>query len=273
MKRQHFLLAFVLCVSACQTAGPPVARRLPHFTKIHGDRLVDNYYWLRKKDSPAVLAYLKAEDAYTDAFIKPAQPLQEALYKEMLGHIQETDSSVPYRDGDWLCYHRTEEGEQYPIYCRKQGTTNAAEEITLDMNAMAKGKAFLAVGVYEVSDDGKLLAFSTDETGFRKYTLYVKDLQTGSLLPEKIPHVENAVWAADNKTLFYVTEDDAKRPYRLWRHELRAKNDTLLYEETDALFALGIGRSRSKAYIFAESASKTSTEGRYWRATQPPAPF
>ena len=273
MKRQHFLLAFVLYVSACQTAGPPVARRLPHFTKIHGDRLVDNYYWLRKKDSPAVLAYLKAEDAYTDAFMKPAQPLQEALYKEMLGHIQETDSSVPYRDGDWLCYHRTEEGEQYPIYCRKQGTTNSAEEITLDMNAMAKGKAFLAVGVYEVSDDGKLLAFSTDETGFRKYTLYVKDLQTGSLLPEKIPHVENAVWAADNKTLFYVTEDDAKRPYRLWRHELRAKNDTLLYEETDALFALGIGRSRSKAYIFAESASKTSTEVRYLRANQPTDTF
>src|ERR1041385_8447390 len=263
-------LIIVACVVAgCQSVppppvtAPPIAKKIPHITKIHGDRLIDNYFWLRKKDSPSVLAHLKAEDTYTDWFMKPTQRLQDALYKEMLGHMQETDQSVPYRDGDWFYYHRTEEGKQYPIYCRKHGSTDAVEQVTLDMNAMAEGKGFLAVGVYEVSDNGNLLAFSTDETGFREYTLQVKNLQTSALLSEKIPHVENAVWAADNQTLLYVTEDDAKRPYRLWRHELGAKKDTLLYEETDALFSLGIGRSRSKAYIFAESASKTSTEVRY----------
>src|ERR1043166_9154944 len=273
MKRQHFLLAFVLCVSACQTGGPPVARKIPHVTKIHRDRLVDNYYWLRQKDSPAVLAYLKAEDAYTDWFMKPTQPLRDALYKEMLGHIQETDQSVPYRDGDWFYYHRTEEGKQYRIYCRKHGSTDAVEQVTLDMNAIAEGKEFLSVGVYEVSDDGNLLAFSTDETGFREYTMQIKNLETGAILSEKIPHVENAVWDADNQTLFYVTEDDAKRPYRLWRHEVGARKDMLMYEEPDALFSLGIGRSRSKACIFVESASKNETEVRYLRADQPGGEF
>src|ERR1043166_4572968 len=177
MKRQHFLLAFVLCVSACQTGGPPVARKIPHVTKIHGDRLVDNYYWLRKKDSPAVLAYLKAEDAYTDWFMKPTQPFQDALYKEMLGRIQETDTSVPFRDGQWFYYRRTEEKKQYPIYCRKLGSTNASEEVTLDLNKLSEGRAFIGLGAYEVSDDGNLLAYSIDTTGFREYTLYMKDFR------------------------------------------------------------------------------------------------
>ncbi len=282
MIRQARLILVALTLAGCKTAPPqsvaqpPVAKKIPHVTTIHGDRLVDNYYWLRQKDSPTVLAYLKAENAYTDFVMKPTQLLQDALYKEMLGHIQETDRSVAYRDGDWLYYHRTEADKQYPIYCRKlasiesrQGSLSAPEQITLDLNELGKGSEFIDLGADEVSDDGNLLAYTLDVTGFQEFTLHVKDLRTGRLLSENIPRVDGCVWASDNKTLFYVTEDDAKRPYRLWRHELGAQKDTLVYEEKDELYSLGIGRSRSKAYLFVESASKTTTEIRYLRAGQP----
>ncbi len=268
-------VALQLLVASCQTippqsvAHPPVAKKIPHVTTIHGHRLVDNYYWLRQKDSPAVLAYLKAENAYTDFVMQSTQLLQDALYKEMLGHIQETDRSVAYRDGDWLYYQRTEADKQYPIYCRKQGSLSAPEQITLDLNELGKGSEFIDLGADEVSDDGNLLAYTLDTTAFQEFTLYVKDLRTGRLLSENIPRVDGCVWAVDNKTLFYITEDDAKRPYRLWRHELGAQKDTLVYEEKDELYSLGIGRSRSKAYLFVESASKTTTEIRYLRADQP----
>ncbi len=219
-------------------APPPVARQVAHVTELHGERLVDDYYWLREKDNPAVLDYLRAEDAYTDSFMKPTEPLQEKIYGEMLARVQEPDDTVPYRDGDWLYYRRTEPGKQYPTYLRKQASTSAVEEIVLDLNAMAAGKEFLDVGVTEVSDDGNLLAFSTDETGFREYSLYVKDLRTGALLSEKIPRVNSVAWATDNQTLFYVTEDNAKRAYRVWRHKLGEKEDMLVYEEKDALFSV-----------------------------------
>jgi oligopeptidase B len=146
MIRQARLILVVLLVVGCRTtppalvAQPPVAKKIPHVTTIHGDRLVDDYFWLRRKDSPAVLAYLRAEDAYTDRFMAPTKPLQDTLYKEMLGHIQETDQSVPYRNADYLYYQRTIEGKQYPIYCRKHGSTNAVEQITLDLNALAAGQ-------------------------------------------------------------------------------------------------------------------------------------
>jgi len=267
-----FLLA--LALASCRTippqlaGSPPKAKQIPHVTSIHGDRLVDNYFWLRQKDSPAVLAYLKAENAYTDFVMKPTQPLQDALYREMLGHIQETDRSVAYRDGDWLYYHRTEAEKQYPIYCRKYETLSAPEQVTLDLNELGAGQEFIDLGAYEASDDGNLLAYTLDATGFQEFTLHVKDLRTGKVLSENIPHVDGCVWAANNRTLFYVTEDDAKRADRLWRHELGAQNDTLLYEEKDALYSIGIGRSRSKAYLFMESSSKTTSETRYLRADQ-----
>src|SRR5208282_5702640 len=226
-------------------APPPVARPVAHVTELHGAHLVDDYYWLREKDNPDVLAYLRAEDAYTDLVMKPTEPLQEKIYGEMLARVQEPDDTVPYRDGDWLYYRRTEPGKQYPTYLRKQASTNATEEILLDMNAMAAGREFLDVGVTEVSDDGNLLAFSTDETGFREYSLYVKDLRTGALLSEKIPRVDSVAWATDNQTLFYVTEDNAKRAYRVWRHKLGEKEDMLVYEEKDALFSVDVDRSHS----------------------------
>ena len=280
--RLALVAVLMLGVSACQTTAPtdkplvqrpPVARQIAHVTRLHGEQLVDDYYWLREKDHPNVLAYLRAEDAYTDWFMKPTKPLQENIYNEMLARVQEPDDTVPYRDGDWLYYRRTEPGKQYPTYLRKRASTNATEEILLDLNAMAEGKAFLDVGVTEVTDDGNLLAYSTDETGFRDYTLYVKDLRTGAVLDEKIPRVDSAAWAADNRTLFYVTEDDAKRAYRVWRHRLGEKQDALVYEEKDALFTVEVDRSHSKRFVYVAIGSKTTDEVRYLRADHPEEPL
>jgi oligopeptidase B len=280
--RLALVAVLMLGVSACQTTAPtdkplvqrpPVAHQIAHVTRLHGEQLVDDYYWLREKDKPDVLAYLRAEDAYTDWFMKPTKPLQENIYNEMLARVQEPDDTVPYRDGDWLYYRRTEPGKQYPTYLRKRASTNTTEEILLDLNAMAEGKAFLDVGVSEVTDDGNLLAFSTDETGFRDYTLYVKDLRTGAVLDEKIPRVDSAAWAADNRTLFYVTEDDAKRAYRVWRHQLGEKQDSLVYEEKDALFTVEVDRSHSKRLVYVAIGSKTTDEVRYLRADHPEEPL
>ena len=156
-----------------------MAKIAPVTTEVHGERRVDDYHWLREKENPDVRAYLEAENAYTDAVMKPTEGFQQALYAEMLGRIQETDENVPYRRGGFFYYSRTEQGKQYPIYCRRKGSLEAAEEVTLDLNRLAEGKAFMSLGAYQVSDDASLLAYATDDTGFRQYTLFVKDLRTG----------------------------------------------------------------------------------------------
>jgi oligopeptidase B len=249
---------------------PPIAKKVPVVTELHGERRRDDYAWLRNKDDPEVTAYLEAENAYTDAVMKPTVEFQEALYKEMLARIKEDDQSVPYAYGGWLYYSRTETGKQYPIHCRKR-TADAAEEITLDLNQLAEGHAFLALGAYAVSDDGRWLAYSVDYTGFREYTLFVKDLLTGELQAERIDKVSSVTWAADSATIFYVLEDAAKRPYRLMRHRLGTPpaDDALLYEEGDELFRLGVWRSRSRGFLFAASGSFTATEYRYLSASDP----
>ena len=249
---------------------PPVARKVPKVDVLHGDVRQDDYFWLREKDSPDVTAYLESENAYTDAVMKPTEAFQEALYREMLARIKEDDQSVPYPYGGWLYYSRTETGKQYAIHCRK-AAPDAPEHVTLDLNALAEGHPFLALGAYAVSDDGRWLAYTLDFTGFRDYTLYVKDLATGALAPERIDNVSSVAWAADSVTVFYVLEDAAKRPFRLHRHRLGAPvaEDPLLYEETDALFRLGVWRSRSRALLFAGSGSFTATEVRWLPAAEP----
>jgi oligopeptidase B len=195
---------------------PPMAEKKPKTTNIHGVTLVDDYFWIREKTNPSVLAHLKAEDAYAESLMKHTAPLQEKLYNEMLSHIKQTDTNVPYRYGNHFYYSRTEEGKQYPIFCRKKGSLEAPEEVILDMNELAKGHAFMGIGALSPSDDGNLLAYSTDSTGYRQFTLQVKDLRTGQVFPEKIERVTGVVWANDNKTLFYVTEDaTTKRSDRL----------------------------------------------------------
>ncbi len=240
---------------------------------MHGDRRADDYFWLRGKDDPEVMAYLRAENAHTEAVMKPAAALVDTLYAEMLARIKEDDQTVPYRRGDYFYYSRTEQGKQYPILCRKMGSVDAPEEVTLDLNALAAGHPFFALGMAVVSDDGHLLAYTTDLTGFRQYTLSVKDLRTGALLPDRIEKVVSIAWAADDRTLFYVTEDAAKRPYRLYRHVLGAADDDLVYEETDALFNLGVERTRSRRYLLATSGSFTTTEVRYHAAAEAGAPW
>jgi oligopeptidase B len=247
-----------------------MAEKKTKTTNIHGTTLVDDYFWLREKANPAVLAHLQAEDAYTQQVMKPTQALQEKLYKEMLSHIKQTDTNVPYRSGDHFYYTRTEEGKQYPIFCRKKGNLEAAEEIVLDVNELAKGQKFMSVGLFFPSDDGNLLAYSTDNTGYRQYVLQFKDLRTGQLLPERIERVTSFVWANDNKTFFYVTEDAVtKRSDKFFRHVLGTDKMDLVYDEKDELFDIGTSRSRDKAVIFLEAFSKTSTEARYIRADDP----
>jgi oligopeptidase B len=246
-----------------------VAARRPHASTVHGLQRVDDYHWLREKDSPGVRACLEAENAYAQAMMKPSEPFQKKLYREMLARIKETDTEVPYRDGAFHYYSRTRKGRQYRIYCRKRETLSAREEVILDLNDIARGKPFLGIGAMEVSPDAKLLAYSTDFTGFREYTLRFKDLSTGRTLPDQVEKVRSIAWAMDSRTLFYVTEDQAKRASRLWRRRLGEPEGELLFEETDARFSLGVGRSRSDRYIFASSHSTTTTEVRYLPADRP----
>ena len=254
------------------TPQPPMAEKKPKITKIHGETLVDDYFWLREKTNPQVMEHLKAEDAYTEAIMKPTVPLQEKLYKEMLSHIKQTDTNAPYRQDGYFYYSRTEEGKQYPIFCRKKGTLTASEEIVLDQNELAKGQKFMSVGLFAPSDDGNLLAYSTDNTGYRQYTLQIKNLRTGELFPERIERVDNLAWATDNKTFFYVTEDAVtKRSDKFFRHVLGTDKNDLIYEEKDELFDIYTGRSRDKAVIVLQAASKTSTEVRWLPAENPNA--
>ena len=248
---------------------PPVAKRVPKVTQIHGETRVDDYSWMREKENREVAAYLEAENAYTDSMMKPTEGFQETLYTEMLARIKETDLTVPYRQGEHFYYSRTLEGKQYPIHCRKRGSLDAAEEIVLDLNAMAMDVNFLAVEVYEVSDDGNLLAFSTDTTGFRVYTLCVKDLAIGQILPDRREDVDTVAWARDNAMFFYTVKDAAKRPYRLYRHQIGSSVDDLVYEEKDERFEIAVSRTRSKAFLILQSVSRTTSEVRYLPADQP----
>ncbi|MGI9069429.1 MAG: S9 family peptidase [Pyrinomonadaceae bacterium] len=257
---------------AASAPKPPMADKKSKTTTIHGETLVDDYFWLREKTNPAVIAYLESENAHTDAAMKPTAAFQEKLYKEMVGHIKETDTSVPYRAGSYFYYTRTEQGKQYPTYCRKLGSVDAKEEIILDQNELAKGLKFFSIGAFVVSDDGNLLAYSTDTTGYRQYKLQIKDLRTGQLLPESFERVGSVMWATDNKTLFFTTEDAVtKRSDKFSRHVLGSDKTDLIVEEKDELFDLDAARTRDKAMILIGSYSKTSTEFRYLPADKPMA--
>jgi len=264
---------------AQQAPVPPVAPRVEHTVVWHGETVVDPYFWLREKANPEVVKYLQAENAYTEAMTKDLKPFQEALYTEMLGRIKQTDLDVPVRDGKYYYYSRTEEGKQYPIYCRKAAASDgsldgkAAELVMLDQNEMAKGLPFLSIGQLSVSDDGHLLAYSTDTTGFRQYILHVKELGTGRILPDTAERITSGEWAADNKTLFFTTEDEVtKRSDRLWRLTLGGQPE-LLYQEKDPLFGIGLGRTKDKKYLVLESDSTDTWESRYLSADTPSGDF
>jgi oligopeptidase B len=257
------------------SAAPPVAKKIHTENHVNGGTLVDEYQWLREKSNPEVAQYLEAENAFTDTVMKPTEALQKKLYDEMISHIKETDVDVPYKNGEYFYYLRVEAGKQYPIYARKKGSLDAPEQITLDVNELAKGEKFMALGGYEVSEDGNLLVYSTDNTGFRQYRLHVRDLRTGKDLPDTAEKTGSIVWANDNQTIFYSVEDAAKRQYRLYRHKIGTdtKDDHLVYEEKDERFSVQAEKSRSRKYIFLGSASHTTSEFRYLDAANPAGPW
>lgn len=252
----------------------PVAEKKPTSIATHGITRIDDYFWLRERDNPDVTSYLKAEEAFTEAAMTPTADLQDALFHEMVSHIKETDQSAPYKRGGHFYYTRTEAGKQYPIHCRRAGTLEAPEEALLDVNELAAGEAFMSLGAFEPSDDGNLLAYTTDNTGYRQYTLHVKNLGTGKLLPDRAERVSSVAWAADNQTLFYVTEDAiTKRSNKLFRHTLGREASEFIYEEPDELFDIAVDRTRDGKFILLQAYSKTSTEVRYLPVDQPQAAF
>lgn len=258
------------------TLTPPLASKRPHAINQHGQTRVDDYFWLRNRDDPEVLRYLAAENAYTEAVLAQTHGLQEALYGEMRGRIQETDSTVPVRRGEFFYYSRTEQDRQYAIYCRKRGTLDASEEILLDVNALAAGREFCRLGNFEISPDQRYLAYSVDLSGAEHFTLHLKDLRTGQHLSESIPDTYYTLeWANDSRTLFYTTLDAAARPYRVWRHVLGSDSaqDALIHEEADESYFVWVRKSRSGRYLFLDLHNNNTSEWRYAPADHPTAPF
>lgn len=265
------LLASSALAQNATSSKPPVAPLKPHSFDFHGKKMEDPYFWMKDKSNPEVIKYLEAENAYREEITKALKPFEQKLYDEILSHIQQTDLSVPVRDGGYYFYSRTEEGKQYPIYCRKKGNLEASEEIILDVNTLAEGEKFMSAFPLGTSDDHNLLAYMTDTTGFREYYLSIKDLRTGKLIEDKLTKIAGFTWCADNKTIFYVTEDEAKRPHKLFRHtfgEPLAK-DVLIYEEKDELYRLDVGRTQDKKYLVHGVASSNTSENSFLDASQP----
>ncbi|MFL6354840.1 MAG: S9 family peptidase, partial [Bryobacteraceae bacterium] len=268
------LLLTMPSFSESEDITPPVANRIEHRELRHGATVIDNYYWLRDKSNPEVIRYLESENAYTKAMTKKLEPFEEALYKEMLGRIKQTDLSVPVRRGDYLYYSRTEEGKQYSIQCRRKQSMDAPEMVLLDLNELAAGLKFLSLGASEVSDDGNLFAYTTDTTGFRQYKLHVKDLRSGQLLPDSAERVTSLTWASDNKTIFFTTEDPlTKRSNSMFRHILGSNTTDEIYNEKDELYHAEVHRTRDKKFIFLAVAATDSTEFRFLPADRPDAPL
>ncbi|MEO8648888.1 MAG: S9 family peptidase [Acidobacteriota bacterium] len=279
MKRSLLVPAFFVAAMGGVTVlpqtdmKPPIAKKDPKVLKIHGYEIVDNYAWLRdrngKKD-PAVIKYLEDENAYTESKMGVHKTFADDLYKEMLGRIKQTDNSVPYRLGKYWYFNKTEEGKQYPTYLRTTSKDGREAEVLLDQNAMAAGHKYFAIDAFEPSPDGNLLAFATDTTGYRQYTLQIKDLRTGKMLPDKIERVTSVEWSNDGKYIFVVQEDPvSKRSDKFWRHTVGTNDNALLLEEKDVLFNLGVGRSRDRKMLFLASGAKTMDEYRYLGTDDP----
>ncbi len=261
--------------------APPTARQIPTENRLHGVALADAYAWLREKENPEVTAYLEAENHYAEAVMAPQANLREQLYNEMLSHMKQTDVSVPFRDGGWWYYTRTQEGLQYAIHCRKPGTedgphADAPEHVILDGNVLADEFPFFAIGDMDISDDGRYLAYTTDTTGFRQYTLHIKDLESGETFTDTVERVGSVCWAADNRTLFYTVEDEQqKRQYQVWRHGcgMRHCEDVLVFQDDDERFNLAVGRTRDGKFVMVEAGSHTTTEIQVLAADNPTSAF
>jgi oligopeptidase B len=241
---------------------PPNAPRRPHVLSIHGDDRVDDWYWLRDRDDPAVRAHLEAENAYAEELLAPGAALRDRIFTEIRSRIQETDESAPMPDDEFIYYTRTVKGQQYAIHCRRP-RTGGHEQILLDENELAAGHDYFALGGFEIAPDHRVLAFSADETGGERYTLRFRDLQSGDDLPDVVDNVTYGLaWTDDARTCFYVRPDDAMRPNEVWRHRLgsHASDDVLVLREKDERFFLGVGRTRSGRFVLIDASSKLTSE-------------
>jgi oligopeptidase B len=282
--RRTWLVVFGLFAACARVLAqtpphPPIARQVEHISSWHGEKVNDPFFWIREQSNPEVLKYLEAENAYTEAMTKDIQPFADALYQERLGHIKQTDLTVPVRRGAYLYYSRTQEGKQYPIQCRRKAVSQSAagselpEEVLLDVNELAKGHSFLSLGAMQVSDDANLLAYTTDTTGYRQYRLFVKDLRTGATRPDGAERVTSVEWCADNKTLLFTTEDPVtKRSNLVWRHPLGDETEPV-YQEKDRLYTVHLGRSKDKKMIFLRCSSTDTWETRFLRSDEPEGTF
>ncbi len=258
-------------------SSPPVAERRPVSLEAHGDVRQDDWYWLRDREDPAVIAHLEAENAWTAAAMAATEPLQEALYAEMVSRIQETDLSVPVRKGPWRYYSRSVEGSSYGIHCRRPADgPDDAEQVLLDENLLAEGHDYFALGTFAVSPDHRWLVYSTDVTGGERHTMRFRDLSTGRESAESIEDTSyGSAWANDNATVFYVRVDEAMRPYQLWRHVVGADpaGDVLVLEEPDDHFYLGVGRTKDDRFVLCGLDSKITSEVRVLDADDPTGTF
>jgi len=271
------LVVAVALATTCSSPGsrPPVAAVVPHRLVAHGDVRVDNYFWLGERDNPAVIAYLEAENAYTDAVMEDTGQLRQELFGEFMGRTEQTDSSVPVRDHGYLYFERIEDGKEYTIYCRTKDEPGAGEEIILDVNAVAEGHDFCSAGWLRVSPASDLMVWAVDTVGRRKYTLRFRDLGTGADLPDEIPEVTgDAAWMNDGVTLVYSRQDPTTlRPFQVWRHVVGTDPaaDALLYEEPDDTFSVELFKTESGRFIVIESTQTTTTEVRVVDADDPAA--
>jgi len=270
-------LGSVLFFTGCSSPKPqpPVAKVVPHELTEHGDTRIDNYYWLNQRENPEVIEYLTAENNYTDAMMKHTEGLQEKLYNEMLGRIKQDDNSVPYFENEYWYYTRYEEGKEYPIYCRKHLSLENAEEIMLDVNKLAKGYAYYAASGLNVSDNNKILSFGEDTVSRRKYTIRFLNLETGKFLPDQIGNTTGyAVWAADNKTVFFTTKDESLRSDRIIKYRLGDNDKTSeVFHEADPTFSTFVYRTKTNKYLVIGSSSTVSTEFRILEANKPDGEF
>ena len=267
-------LASLLAVSTmnAQLLSPdpaPRPERKPKDVSVHGDLRMDDFFWLREKTNPKVLAHLKAENAYLEKVLGPGKELRETLYSEMVNRMKEDDVSAPVSLHGWLWYHRTEKGKQHPILCRKAEREGAAEEVVLDVNALADGKEYTLLADYQISARGGRLLYTVDWTGYREYEPYVLELGTKQVIPHQIGKVASITWAGDEDTLYFTTENEAKRADQFWRYRLSTGQRELLYEEKDELFDLAASRSADHQFVFCHSGSKTTSEVRMVPAGDP----
>lgn len=262
-------------MSAELVQPPPVARRVPKKMVIHGDERQDDYSWLRDRANPGVIEYIEAENRYTKEYMKPTEQFQKKLFKEMLSEVKQTDETVPDKIDDYFYYARTEDGKQYPIYCRKKGALDANEEIILDVNKVAEGNVYFYVDLCRASPNHDLLMYLADSNGSERNVLTIKDLMTGELLSESISDTSSAVWG-DNKTIFYAVMDVDNRPFKVFRHEIgtdHSKDAIVLHETDPAFYNLRLWKSKTKDYIFIQLESATTSEVRYLRTDKLDEPF